>query len=107
MINAVGWAGRFCRREIQAASSGFKTRAFTAQAMDMEQAVNEHDIVLHDEDIDQASRSLKAISHPLRLKILCTLGDREISVQDLVDFVVARILDHLGVENTLLPRWGG
>ena len=28
------------------------------------------------------------------------------SVQDLVDFVVARILDHLGVANTLLPRWG-
>ena len=28
------------------------------------------------------------------------------SVADLVDFVVARILDHLGVEQTLLPRWG-
>jgi len=28
------------------------------------------------------------------------------SVQDMVDFVVARILDHLGVPNTLLPRWG-
>ncbi|MDD2722074.1 MAG: UbiX family flavin prenyltransferase [Gallionella sp.] len=29
------------------------------------------------------------------------------NVQDMVDFVVARILDHLGIENTLLPRWGG
>jgi 4-hydroxy-3-polyprenylbenzoate decarboxylase len=28
------------------------------------------------------------------------------SVQDMVDFVVARILDHLGIANTLLPRWG-
>ncbi len=28
------------------------------------------------------------------------------SVQDMVDFVVARILDHLGVEHALLPRWG-
>jgi 4-hydroxy-3-polyprenylbenzoate decarboxylase len=28
------------------------------------------------------------------------------SVQDLVDFVVARILDHLDVENSLIPRWG-
>lgn len=28
------------------------------------------------------------------------------SVQDMVDFVVARLLDHLGVANTLLPRWG-
>ena len=28
------------------------------------------------------------------------------SVQDMVDLVVARILDHLGIENSLLPRWG-
>ena len=28
------------------------------------------------------------------------------SVQDLVDFVVARILDHLNVEHFLIPRWG-
>lgn len=27
-------------------------------------------------------------------------------VTELVDFVVARILDHLGVPHTLLPRWG-
>ncbi len=28
------------------------------------------------------------------------------TVQDLVDFVVARILDHLGVEHSLVKRWG-
>lgn len=28
------------------------------------------------------------------------------SVQDLVDFIVARILDHLGVPQDLMPRWG-
>lgn len=28
------------------------------------------------------------------------------SIQDLVDFVVARILDHLGLEQTLVSRWG-
>lgn len=28
------------------------------------------------------------------------------SVDDIVDFMVARVLDHLGVENALLPRWG-
>jgi flavin prenyltransferase len=28
------------------------------------------------------------------------------SIGDLVDFVVARILDHVGVPNTLMPRWG-
>ena len=27
-------------------------------------------------------------------------------LQDMVDFVVARILDHLGVVHTLMPRWG-
>jgi 4-hydroxy-3-polyprenylbenzoate decarboxylase len=29
------------------------------------------------------------------------------TVQDLVDFVVARCLDHLGVDNALIARWGG
>ncbi|GAB3527984.1 flavin prenyltransferase UbiX [Photobacterium alginatilyticum] len=28
------------------------------------------------------------------------------SINDLVDFMVARILDHLGVEQGLVPRWG-
>jgi 4-hydroxy-3-polyprenylbenzoate decarboxylase len=28
------------------------------------------------------------------------------SIADLVDFVVARVLDHLGVPHALLPRWG-
>src|SRR5436189_1347445 len=28
-------------------------------------------------------------------------------VRDLVDFVVQRILDHLEIESTLVPRWGG
>jgi len=29
------------------------------------------------------------------------------SVADLVDFVVARVLDHLGVEHALVRRWEG
>jgi len=28
------------------------------------------------------------------------------TIADLVDFVVARVLDHLAVPNALLPRWG-
>lgn len=28
------------------------------------------------------------------------------SVQDLIDFVVARILDHLGLDQNIQPRWG-
>jgi 4-hydroxy-3-polyprenylbenzoate decarboxylase len=32
--------------------------------------------------------------------------NRPARIEDLVDFIVARVLDHLGVENTLAPRWG-
>lgn len=28
------------------------------------------------------------------------------NLQDIIDFVVARILDHLNIAHTLLPRWG-
>jgi len=60
---------------------------------------DEH-LMSQDEDIERASRSLKAMSHPLRLKILCILGDREISVQDIVDQVgtsQSNISQHLGI----------
>ena len=32
---------------------------------------------------------------------------RPTSIDDLVDFVVARVLDHLHVPHDLVPRWGG
>ncbi len=57
-------------------------------------------LMTQDEDIERASRSLKAMSHPLRLKILCTLGDREISVQDIVEHVgtsQSNISQHLAI----------
>ena len=53
-----------------------------------------------DDDIERASRSLKAMSHPLRLKILCTLGEHEVSVQDIVDLVgtsQSNISQHLAI----------
>ena len=53
-----------------------------------------------DADIERASRSLKAMSHPLRLKILCTLGDEEVSVQDIVEQVgtsQSNISQHLAI----------
>lgn len=31
---------------------------------------------------------------------------RPSSVDDLIDFIVARILNQLGIEHTLMPRWG-
>jgi DNA-binding transcriptional ArsR family regulator len=42
---------------------------------------------MDDPHIEQASRAMKAMSHPLRLKILCVLGDKEVSVQDIVEQV--------------------
>lgn len=57
-------------------------------------------LITRDEDIDRASRSLKAMSHPLRLKILCTLGGSEISVQDIVEHVgtsQSNISQHLAI----------
>ena len=39
------------------------------------------------EHIEQAARALKAIAHPLRLKILCVVGGREACVQEIVDAV--------------------
>ncbi|HSH42607.1 MAG TPA: metalloregulator ArsR/SmtB family transcription factor [Arenicellales bacterium] len=55
----------------------------------------------NDADIDQASRSLKAMAHPLRLKILCILcRTGEIGVQELVDRVgtsQSNISQHLSI----------
>lgn len=53
-----------------------------------------------DGDIERASRSLKAMSHPLRLKILCTLGEDEVSVHDIVAKVgssQSNISQHLAI----------
>ena len=53
----------------------------------IEEEVPDLTLLEGDEDIDRASRSLKAMSHPLRLKILCTLGADEVSVQGIVEQV--------------------
>lgn len=60
----------------------------------------EHQLPSDDEDINRASRSLKAMSHPLRLKILCVLGEEEVSVQDIVEMVgtsQSNISQHLAI----------
>jgi len=57
-------------------------------------------LITRDEDIERASRSIKAMSHPLRLKILCALGDQEVSVQDIVSMVgtsQSNISQHLAI----------
>ena len=58
------------------------------------------DLLVKEEDIDVASRSLKAISHPLRLKILCIIGQNEVSVLDIVEVVgttQSNISQHLAI----------
>ncbi len=60
----------------------------------------QENINYHDADITRAARCLKAMSHPLRLKILCVLGTRSISVQDIVEQVgtsQSNISQHLAI----------
>jgi DNA-binding transcriptional ArsR family regulator len=57
-------------------------------------------VVMQDSDIERTCRSLKAMCHPLRLKILCVLGDGELSVQDIVEAVgtsQSNISQHLAI----------
>lgn len=53
-----------------------------------------------EEHIEMAARALKAIAHPLRLKILCVVGDQEACVQEIVDAVgtsQSNISQHLAI----------
>ncbi len=62
------------------------------------------------EHIETAARALKAIAHPLRLKILCVVGDQEACVQDIVELVgtsQSNISQHLAIlreKGVLLTR---
>ena len=62
--------------------------------------IKEQHILYDDTDISRAARCLKAMSHPLRLKILCVLGNNSISVQDIVEQVgtsQSNISQHLSI----------
>ncbi|MGR8980152.1 MAG: ArsR/SmtB family transcription factor [Gammaproteobacteria bacterium] len=62
--------------------------------------VSDKSILYNDSDIAKAARCLKAMSHPLRLKILCVLGNESVSVQDIVDKVgtsQSNISQHLAI----------
>jgi ArsR family transcriptional regulator len=45
------------------------------------------ELIGHDDDIERAALALKSMSHPIRLKILCAIGNAELSVQDIVSRV--------------------
>ena len=52
------------------------------------------------ENIEQAAIAMQAMSHPMRIKILCLLSSGELSVQDIVDAVgttQSNISQHLAI----------
>ncbi len=54
----------------------------------------------HNDEIREASEALKAMAHPLRLKILCLVGQSELMVQDIVEAVgtsQSNVSQHLAV----------
>jgi DNA-binding transcriptional ArsR family regulator len=59
-----------------------------------------HKLIDKEADIQQAAQAIKSIAHPLRLKILCVLGDKEVSVQDIVEQVgtsQSNVSQHLAI----------
>ncbi len=57
--------------------------------------------VVHLENLAQLARAGAVI-----LPAMPSFYSRPASLEDAIDTVVGRILDHLGVEHTLLHRWG-
>ena len=60
----------------------------------------QHPVIDRDQEIEQAALAIKAMAHPLRLKILCLLGNQELSVQDIVEHVgttQSNISQHLAI----------
>lgn len=58
------------------------------------------DLIETQEHVEQAARALKAMAHPLRLRILCVIGAEEMSVQDIVAAVgtsQSNVSQHLGI----------
>lgn len=57
-------------------------------------------LITSDHDLNTAAHCLKAMSHPVRLKILCKLGKTELTVQEIVDGVgttQSNISQHLSI----------
>ena len=71
------------------------------EAITMSATANSVVLITNEDDIYNASHSLKAMAHPLRLKILCLLGaTTEVSVQDIVEQVgtsQSNISQHLSI----------
>jgi ArsR family transcriptional regulator len=58
------------------------------------------DLIGKSDNIRQASEAMQAMAHPLRLKILCLVGNQELSVLEIVEAVgttQSNVSQHLGV----------
>ena len=58
------------------------------------------DLIGRSENIKEASAAMQAMAHPLRLKILCLVGNQELSVLEIVEAVgttQSNISQHLAV----------
>ena len=58
------------------------------------------DLIGRTESINQASAAMQAIAHPLRLKILCLVGNQELSVLEIVEAVgttQSNVSQHLAI----------
>ena len=58
------------------------------------------DLTGKSENIREASEAMQAMAHPLRLKILCLVGNQELSVLEIVDAVgttQSNISQHLAI----------
>ena len=62
------------------------------------------------ETIERTAHAMRAIAHPLRLKILCVLGEHEMRVRDIVEAVgtsQSNVSQHLAIlreKRILKPR---
>lgn len=57
-------------------------------------------LIVDEADVIHAAKCLKAMSHPLRLKILCTLGNGPASVQEILERVgttQSNVSQHLAI----------
>jgi ArsR family transcriptional regulator len=62
--------------------------------------INTDTYIERDEDIEKATKALKTMAHPLRLKILCVLSDQELPVLEIVKRVgssQSNISQHIGI----------
>jgi len=71
---------------------------------------NTESTIPEDEDPTLTANALKAMAHPLRWKILCTLGEDELTVGEIVENTgtsqsnISQHLDQLRNKNILMSR---